>query len=503
MLAAGRRLKELTGTLDVRALVGVELHADSARAAVALMADEGMDVEIEVGDFFATDLAGHFDAVIGNPPYIRYQDFSGQARARSRKAALALGVKLTGLSSSWAAFVVHATRNLAPNGRLGLVLPAELLSVNYASEVREFLLRRFGRVRLVAFDELLFRDALEDVVLLLAEGSGSTDQIELYRARNASRLRDIDAESWTVVGASGDGKWMTSLIPEAATDVYTDVSTSNSFVSLAGWGHPYLGAVTGNNRWFTLSTLAAVQVGLTDNDLLRISPPGSRHLRGLTFTSKAWDQLCADGRPVYLFRPTNPASAAASKRITEGEESGVHNAYKCRVREPWWLVPLVEPPDLFFTYMNHLAPQLVTNRAGVHILNSVHGMKLQRTVRQIGMDLLPMAMLNSVTLLGAELIGRAYGGGMLKLEPREAARLPLPSPALVESKARDLRSLRPQLTKFLQSGDLIGASVAVDRVLFRLHPTLRRADLVELRRGREALFGRRKTRGESSRGSNR
>ena len=50
-----------------------------------------------------------------------------------------------------------------------------------------------------------------------------------------------------------------------------------------------------------------------------------------------------------------------------------------------------------------------------------------------------MAMLNSVTLLGAELIDRAYGGGMLKLEPREAARLPLPSPALVESKARDLR----------------------------------------------------------------
>ena len=95
LLAAGRRLKELTGTPDVGALVGVELHADSARAAVALMADEGIDVEIEVGDFFATDLAGHFDAVIGNPPYIRYQDFSGQARERSREAALALGVRDT------------------------------------------------------------------------------------------------------------------------------------------------------------------------------------------------------------------------------------------------------------------------------------------------------------------------------------------------------------------------------------------------------------------------
>ena len=43
------------------------------------------------------------------------------------------------------------------------------------------------------------------------------------------------------------------------------------------------------------------------------------------------------------------------------------------------------------------------------------------------MELLPLAALNSITLLGAETVGRAYGGGMLKLEPREADVLPVPS----------------------------------------------------------------------------
>ena len=75
------------------------------------------------------------------------------ARDGARRAALAQGVGLTALASSWAAFVVHAVSFLAVGGRMGLVLPAELLSVNYAAPVREFLLRRFERVRLVLFDE--------------------------------------------------------------------------------------------------------------------------------------------------------------------------------------------------------------------------------------------------------------------------------------------------------------------------------------------------------------
>jgi adenine-specific DNA-methyltransferase len=123
-----------------------------------------------------------YDAIIGNPPYVRYQDFTGESRARARAAALRAGVPLTGLASSWAAFTVHSALFLKQGGRLGLVLPAELLTVNYAAEVRRFLMRRFATVRLVLFTERVFPGVLEEVVLLLADGydGGPTDHCELY-----------------------------------------------------------------------------------------------------------------------------------------------------------------------------------------------------------------------------------------------------------------------------------------------------------------------------------
>src|SRR5262249_11142489 len=155
-------------------------------------------------------------------PYVRYQAFAGSARARAREAALRAGVPLTGLASSWAAFVVHATMFLRAGGRLGLVLPAELLSVHYAAEVRGFLMRRFGRVRLVLFKDRVFAGVLEEVVLLLADGNGPTDHCELYQVRDVEGLELGDGVLTKWKPRPAEAKWMAGLIPREAFVIYDD-----------------------------------------------------------------------------------------------------------------------------------------------------------------------------------------------------------------------------------------------------------------------------------------
>lgn len=476
-------------------LQGVELHEASAAEARELVRAAGGEAFVATGDFFDQELLGYFDAIVGNPPYVRYQDFNGESRLRSRKAALAQGVRLTGLASSWAAFVVHASSYLVPDGRLGLVLPAELMTTNYASDVRRFLMDRFKRVRLIVFDQRVFPDVQEEVVLLMAEGSGPTDHFELYQARDASDLASLDSTAWRRAPGHAAGKWTPALLPRTTLAIFNEITNGSEFGPLEGWGQTSLGMVTGNNRYFTLSTQRAAELRLRTKELLPISPPGSRHLRGMTFTSKAWDELAVAGKNVYLFYPDRDKPSAAAKRyIALGEGEGVQDAYKCRVREPWWSVPLVDAPDLLLTYMNQDAPRLSANRASVRYLNSVHGLKLKSGLRRLGQDLLPLATLNSLTLLGAETVGRAYGGGLLKLEPNEADVLPVPSANIVRRAAGALRALRPQLGHHLRHGNLLAAAKLVDDVLLVREMKLRRKEVEELREGRAFLFARRESR---------
>jgi adenine-specific DNA-methyltransferase len=156
---------------------------------------------------------------------------------------------------------------------------------------------------------------------------------------------------------------------------------------------------------------------------------------------------------------------------------------------------LVRSPDLFFTYMNHLGPQLVRNTIRATHLNSVHGVYLSPALRRLGMDLLPLATLNSLTLVGAETVGRSYGGGMLKLEPKEADRLPVPAPALVAATRSALTSVRSRVARRLAAGDLTGAVSLVDHVLLVDHLGVREAALAALREAYAELSGRRLARG--------
>lgn len=489
LLAAGGRLQDLGG--DPAALLsGVELHHASARAASQSLLDAGWDVAVQTGNFFDLAPQPDWDVVIGNPPFIRFQDFAGDDRLRGQEAALGGGVRLSALASSWAAFVVHSARFLRATGRLALVLPAELLSVNYASPVRTFLLERFGKVRLVLFEERVFPGAMTEVVLLLAEGAGPADHFEVVQAQHLGDLERLAEPVRCTPAATGD-KWMGALVEPLAARLFQSVSDTEHFEVLAEWGTTHLGMVTGNNGYFALSAKDVARHGLSRADVVPLCPPGSRHLRGLTFTSTAWQTMTCTSAQTYLFTPSSPLSKSASKYIKDGAAQGVNAAYKCRIRQPWWAVPWVQPPDLFLTYMNHDAPRLVTNRARVPHLNSVHGIRLHQGRRRAGADLLPLAMLNSVTLMGAELIGRSYGGGILKVEPREAQRLPMPSPALLQNAALALRAVRPAVASHLRSGRFGEAVKIVDQVMLTETLAMDDADVLALRRQRERLFERR------------
>jgi len=489
LTSAVRRLRDLGA--ETPHVFGVEIHGASAKTGRELVAASGGRATIRTADFFVTEPKGNYDVVLGNPPYIRYQDFSGEARDRARVAALQQGVVLTGLASSWAAFVVHAAAHLKQGGRLGMVLPAELLSVNYAAPVRRFLLDRFAAVELVVFDEQVFPDAMADTVLVKASGfgNGPAPEATLQQTRNASTLNSLSVErSWT---ANGFDRWHADPLSSETIDLIAELVGSSTFVTLETYGDTTLGAVTGNNRFFTLTPERASRLGIPRRDLVRISPPGSTHLRGLALTESALTRLGQRGQATWLLAPSDRPAAGTSAYLDSGKTMDVHLAYKCRIRSPWWRVPLLAPPDLFLTAMNADTPRLTTNRTQARHLNSVHGVYLADEHRELARDVLPIASLNSLTLLSAELSGRSYGGGILKLEPREADRWWMPGPDLLAAHRDELNAVKPRVQRLLQARRLATAVETVDAVLFD-------RDLTSVRRDHAGKANRRLARGRSN-----
>jgi len=315
--AAARRLAAAgaEGGSIRRQLHGVDLHEASLKESRRILGAERFKVTLHQGDFFEhptpAQLGGQLpwmDAVVGNPPFVRYHSHRGAARKRSAAAALAQGVRLSGLASSWAALLVHACGFLKDDGRVAMVLPAELLTAGYAEPVRRWLLSRFEAVHLVLFEELQFADAEEQVVLLVARGSGGCEAFALHQVRDAEALQRLHVFDGTAVAPS-EGKWTDLLLPYDRRKLFRRV-TSRHFTGLGSYGSPELGTVTGANRFFAMSEATRTQYGIDTAHLTPIVPPGAKHLRGSVFTRGLWEQHRLKGQRVWLLDPKPTARLA-------------------------------------------------------------------------------------------------------------------------------------------------------------------------------------------------
>jgi adenine-specific DNA-methyltransferase len=413
--AIGGRFAELGVVGLADRLVGVERDPDEAAKTRALASG----ARVLTSDFFDVEPSSFppMSAVIGNPPYIRYHGFFGEDRRKGLARARGQGVELTDLASSWAHFVVHATGFLGPDGRLALVLPAELLHTDYGQPVRDLLMRRFGSIIVVAFDRVVFPDAQVDAVLLLASNDDQLG-LRIIRLNDERDLATVDVGAHdSHASASPPARWSGSVDFEAGA-VYAEALASGVAVPLGELASVDIGFVSGANDFFVLSREEAARRRLPRSVLTpAMRRPGD--IPGLV--------AGCEHAQLLLDLAGKPKSRNANLRayLAEGEASGISGRYKCRVRKPWYAVPLPRSkPQAFLPYMNHHGPRLIVNDANAISSNLLHGVTLRPGAPPV--RALAVAMCSSLTLLSAEIEGRAYGGGVLKLETKEAERLLVP-----------------------------------------------------------------------------
>jgi adenine-specific DNA methylase len=436
LVRAVDRLRELGA--DPRRIpdqvAGVELDARAlARAHGALRSRHpGLRwARLAEDDFFRFALAHlgklSFDAVVGNPPFLRTQGRSAEDKRRALEAARAAGAALTADASAWAPFVAAAAGLVRPGGRLAMIVPREGLFVNYARPLLAALCRRFGRVTLLALDEYWFEGALVKVALLLAEGAGP-GTLHMDEPREPGDLAALAAAA----PEAGDS-WVWARVPAEARPAARRALESPALASLSEIAELSVGVVTGDRDFFLLPPARARALGIPGR-YLRPAVSRPAQLAGARFTAEDCRRLEESGAACRLLAipPTYRGGEPGLDRYLErGRRDGLDRRYKCRTRKPWYAVRrLLEPPHLFLGYLVKRRARWAANLAGAWSTNNVHRLWL-RPPWEGEAELVAAAAANAATALSAELVGRVAAGGALKIEPGDAARVRVIRPELL------------------------------------------------------------------------
>lgn len=433
-------LKNLKLLDKIKRVTAVEIAPDEAEKVRSQYSDFGQ-VEVCTEDFFNYyyRVLGKesFDLILGNPPYIRYQYLKESQREMQSEILTSHGMKANKLINAWVAFIVACVQLLSETGKIAFVIPAEILQVAYAEDLRLYLANNLAKITLITFEQLVFPDIEQEVVVFIGEKGKEEKGIRIIEMNNLdsfSQLR-LEQNGFQQLRHVKE-KWTKYFVTPDEMSLIQGLRNDNRFAKFSEYGLINVGITTGNNGYFSVSEETTEQYGLADVTLPLIGR--SSHAHGIYFTQEDWEKNKSMGKRARLINfpeiPYEEYPDGHKKYILLGEKNGEHEGYKCSIRDRWYIVPSVWAPDAFFLRRNNLYPKFVLNRCGAVSTDTMHRMKFHEGIMP---ENILLAYYNSISFAFTEICGRSYGGGVLEVLPGEMGNILLPKVEAVNPKLRE------------------------------------------------------------------
>lgn len=370
-----------------------------------------------------------FDLVVGNPPYIRFQYFDKGQQLEADKVFKRANLKYSKLTNAWVSFVVGSSLLLKKNGKIGFVIPAELLQVSYAQQLREFLAHFYNKINIISFEKLVFPDIQQEVVLLLCERNESnTHLIEHLELRDASDLATLDVDRLKSPKKKIDfksNKWTYYFLEQDEIDFLENIATKKNIPTIGSFADVEVGITTGANSYFTVPNSTVIEYQLEEFSKPMVGR--SVQVNSVVFNKKDWLQnQKTEARANLLVFPSTEKlknNIGALKYIHYGESIGIQKGYKTGIRDDWFVVPSIRCSDALFIRRNNLFPRLILNEAQAYTTDTMHRVFIKQDTDKAAFI---ASFYNSLSLAFSEIVGRSYGGGVLELMPSEAEKILLP-----------------------------------------------------------------------------
>ena len=371
---------------------------------------------IEIADYLEADLQS-YDAIICNPPYMRFQNFLKRHHIL-QEIEKKVGVKLDGYANIASVFLTKSLKELNAGGRLAYIMPFEFFNTGYGKEVKKFLLEN-GLLKQIIFfsnEKDIFSEVITTVCILLCKNDGIPSSIKLTRIENINQLKNIknfdDCFEYELAPHQlpSDKKWSPII-----SRFYNEIKIPNGLSKIQKYGKFARGIATGANEFFALNKEKIEKLGLGQKNYCKCVTK-SPQIKKLIFTEDDFNTLENSGASVYCLDIEEHHKEEVIRYLDYGVSKGFHQRFLTKNRSPWYKLESRLPAPILAGVFNRGRLKIIRNFTDAINLTCFHSFY----PNVFGENYINRIFIYLISDMGQDIImtnKRKYGRNLDKFEP--------------------------------------------------------------------------------------
>lgn len=431
LFRAGRRLKGLGLKLRGREIDPLALKA----AENSGLTTKDLS-EIELKDFVLHPPYEKYLSIVSNPPYVRHHRLPKSSKIILHTFARNLiGNSIDGRAGLHVFFFLHCLNILAPGGRLAFIVSSDICEGIFAQTLWSWVISKFCLDAIVMFapNASPFPNIDTNAMLILIRNSPPQKHFtwaRLTKSHGNSLLRWVELN--TPINANiPDIEITQRTLEEGYSTGFSRPpnKTQATKYRLGDFARVTRGIASGQNDFFFMTAEKARELKIPDEYFVR-AVGRTRDIINKSFTKEDLCRLEASNRPTHLLsidenesQENFPDGLAHYLKI--GEENGISKLPLISTRNPWYRTEKRMPPPFFFSYLGRGNIRFIRNYTDAVPLSCflcIYPFDLSSD----NIEWLWSIFSDTRTLENLRLVGKAYGNGSLKVEPRALQQLQLP-----------------------------------------------------------------------------
>ncbi|MBM4406228.1 MAG: SAM-dependent methyltransferase [Chloroflexi bacterium] len=395
---------------------------------------------VRIGNFLKSAPAEPINAIVANPPYVRHHRIPQKDKVLLRAiGTLPTGQKIDGRAGLHIYFFIQSLRLLAPGGRLAIILPADSCEGVFAGGLWSWILADFRLDGVITFDATAtpFPHIDTNAVIFLIvkkEPKPVFSWVRVHQnetpflAKWVARPSDVPpSDDFTV--------YTRSLSEGLATGLSRFPAKANhNAPTLGDYARVMRGIASGNQDFFFLTSEQVKSRAIPSKFFIR-AIGRTRDVASDVITPETLVALEKRNRPTWLLSLDSRGLASFPRQLQQyllrGERMGLPGKALLSQRRPWYKMEVRKVPPFLFAYLGRRNTRFIRNDAGVVPLTGFLCVYPFDCTPE-GIHKMWRVLNHPDTLAGLALVGKSYGQGALKVEPRALERLPLPENVLRE-----------------------------------------------------------------------